>query len=91
MRAHPSQFAGHATGFGEAVREQRAGQARSVRAGDYGLRDLVVQLLPGGDGDAEDEVTSLLMRGGIVGHSFFGNSVVGVDWDKRELYFVPMR
>ena len=45
MQTHPSQFAGHATGFGEAVRQRRAGMAGTVRVGDCELSNVVVQLL----------------------------------------------
>jgi hypothetical protein len=97
MRAHASQFAGHSTGFGESVRVRRRGRAGVVRAGEYELRDVAVSLLPRGDGDAGDTggesegSTAGRVRGGVVGHGFFGRTVVGVDWDREELYFLPVR
>jgi hypothetical protein len=93
MRAHPSQFAGHSTGFGDAIRERHRGRADVVRAGEYELHHVVVSLLPGGDGHAGDGSEGGVPRvcGGVVGHGFFGPTVVGVDWDKQELYFVPVR
>jgi hypothetical protein len=93
MQAHPSQFSGHATGFGEAVRRQHRGRADIVRAGAYELRDVAVSLLPGGDGPAGEGPAraAARLRGGVVGHGFFGRTVVGVDWDRRELYFAPVR
>ncbi|MHC4613176.1 MAG: hypothetical protein ACYTAU_06355 [Planctomycetota bacterium] len=93
MRAHRSQFSGHSTGFVDAVRERHRGRANVVCAGDYELRNVLVSLLPGGDGHAGDgpEGAGPRVRGGVVGHGFFGPTVVGVDWDRRELYFVPVQ
>jgi hypothetical protein len=93
MRGHPSQFSGHATGFGEAVRERHRGRADVVRAGDYELRNVGVSLLPGDDGQTGGTTgdATARIRGGVIGHGFFGPTVVGVDWDRRELYFVPVK
>jgi hypothetical protein len=98
MRAHPTQFSGHSTGFGERVRERHRGRADIVRAGDYELRNVLVSLLPAGEGPAGEgpagegpDGAVARIRGGVVGHGFFGRTVVGVDWDRRELYFVPVK
>ncbi|MCP3904880.1 MAG: hypothetical protein GY715_14740 [Planctomycetes bacterium] len=92
MVAHPSQFAGHSTGFGDATRERRRGRAGVVRAGAYELRDVAVSLLPSGvDDTGGGSVDAGVRPGGVVGDAFFGPTVIGVDWDRRELLFVPVQ
>jgi hypothetical protein len=88
IEASASESAGHATGFGESVRERRRGRVGTVRAGSYTLTDVVVSLLPSAAGDSA--VATGRLRGGVVGNGFFGKTVVGVDWDRGELFFVPV-
>lgn len=79
MRAHSSEFSGHTTGFGDGARERRRGRASTLTVGACTLHDVGVTLLPG-EGD-----------GGVIGHGFFGRTIVGVDWERRTLSFVPVR
>ena len=88
---------GRSTGFGEgAVRTYSTG-AEFVRTGPYIRRNVTVKLIPRGAGKQSREDDAKRKNGGavsdgisgVLGNAFFGPTVLDVDWDDRELHFIP--
>jgi hypothetical protein len=94
MRARPSRFAGHSTGFGDSARASYRVQGAVVALGNHVRDDVSVKLLPseGGDRDPSGgrDRESVEETNGLLGHGFFGRTVVGVDLDRRILIFLPI-
>jgi predicted aspartyl protease len=78
MKTHSYEEAGQVTGLGDAmVKTYRSTEASIIKAGAYEVRDINVDLVP--DSAIETQ---------IIGTPFFGETAVGVDLDKKMLYFL---
>lgn len=79
MASHQSRLTGYTTGFGSKQVSNFEATVEKISTNNYTLQNVPVTLTP----DTKINVTAL------VGTAFFGGKIVGVDFDRKTISFIP--